>query len=190
MTTRIAHKDSLAVLKKAPVSRHGAVLASQSQIARFNSFFFMKTKPPKPKRGALSDLAESSGIPYATLSRWKREGTEIFNPNALAERIGRKKDSPPESITAARLDLISAQTEKVRLANQIQRGEFVNAAEIRAEGLQIANTVRSVFLRMENDFPPLLTGCTSAEIKLAVRKYAREKLIELSQHRTQILIQP
>ena len=149
-----------------------------------------KPKTAKPKHGSLKALAESSGVPYTTLSRWKREGTDIFNPDALAERFGRKKDAPPESITEARLKMIQAQTAKIELATKITSGEFVNAAEIRAEGLQIANTVRTVFLRMENDFPPLLTGCTSAEIKLAVRKYAREKLLELSHHRTPIQIQP
>lgn len=149
----------------------------------------MKTKP-KPKRGALSDLAQTSGIPYTTLSRWKREGTDIFNPDALAERIGRKKDAPPESITSARLLLIQAQTAKIELATKISSGDYVNAAEIRAKGLQIANTVRGVFLRMPNDLPPLLSGRTSAEIQVLVSKYVKEKLTELSQYPSPIQIQP
>lgn len=149
----------------------------------------MKTKT-KAKHGSLKALAESSGLHYTTLSRWKREGTDIFNPDALRERISRKKDAPPESITEARLKMIQAQTAKIELATKITSGEFVNAAEIRAKGLQIANTVRTVFLRMPNDLPPLLAGRTSAEIKVIVYKYVREKLTELSHYPSPIQIQP
>jgi hypothetical protein len=145
-----------------------------------------KTKPAKPKHGSLKALAESSGIPYQTLSRWKIEGTFVHDPAALAERISRKRETAPASITEARLEKLQLESQRIKLALDIERGKFVAVDAIYQDARNIATLVREAHGRATNDLPPLLAGRTAAEVSQLLKKYFREMQTNLSKYKSAI----
>ena len=144
----------------------------------------MKSKPKsKPPHGALRKLSISAGIPYETLGRWKREGTDVHDPAALAERIARAKPATqPASLTLARLAKLEIETERIRHAVEVEKGRYVSASEIQAHGQKIGFAVRSLIDRSTHDLPPILAGRPAAEISPLLKAYMHDLLLKLADH--------
>lgn len=145
-----------------------------------------KTKPAKPKHGSLKALAESSGIPYQTLSRWKIEGTFVHDPAALAERISRKRETAPASITEARLEKLQLESQRIKLALDIERGKFVAVDAIYQDGRNIGKLVQDTFNKAVSELPPQLGGQDSAAIHKILKSYFREALTNLSRYQSAV----
>ncbi len=143
-------------------------------------------KSPKQPRGTMSALAEKTGIPYQTLSRWKREGTDIFSPPALAERMARIKQAPPENLTDARLQKLLAETARINLALDVERGRFVDSHTIENDGRAIGQLVRSTHDRAVQELPPMLAGRTAGEIQPILKRYFRDMQTDLAKFQSTI----
>jgi hypothetical protein len=129
----------------------------------------------------MSALAETTGVPYQTLSRWKREGTDIFSPPALAERMERTKQAPAESITSARLKKLNLESDRLRLQVDSERGKLVDAGLVYSDARSIGSQVRQRLTKAaSNDLPPLLAGRSASEVKVLLTKYFRDLCAELS----------
>jgi hypothetical protein len=143
----------------------------------------MKTKPT---RGSLAKLAKTSGIPYGTLSRWKREGTDIFNAEALAERMARIKQAPCENITQARLLKLQLEAERLQLQLDVERGKFVCGATMKTEGIRIGGVIGSTLDRLAQELPPQLAGRTAPEIAVILKRVFRETRSNLAKYQSPI----
>ena len=147
---------------------------------------------PKKSKKSQVELAEMSGVSVKTLRSWaKLEGLDLNDEAAVMARAEETKlrFSAVEDAGEVKLRKLKAEADILEHKLAVQRGDYVSAMEVENEGLRIGTAVKSVFLRMPDDLPPLLAGRTAAEVKVAVGKYVRDKLTELSSYRSPVKIE-
>ncbi len=147
----------------------------------------------KKNKKSQAELAEMSGVSVKTLRSWvENEGLDLNDEAAVMARAEETKQRfcAAEDVGAVKLRKVRAEADILEHKLAVQRGDYVSSKEMENEGLRIAAAVRSVFLRMPDDLPPLLAGRTAAEVKVAVGKYTRDKLTELSSYRSPVKIEP
>lgn len=134
------------------------------------------------------ELSKLVGVSVLTLRNWAEGGLDLDDMEAVkarAAKVHERADASEDSV-AAKLRKIRAEANILEHKLAVQQGDFVSAEEVKNEGLRMGTAVKSVFLRMPDDLPPLLAGRTAAEVKVAVWKYVRDKLTELSTYRSPI----
>lgn len=148
---------------------------------------------PRKSKKSQAELCELAGVSAKTLRSWvANEGLDLDDEAAVIARgqETQQRFCAAEDAGETKLRKLRAEADLKELELAVKRGEYVSAKDIENEGLRIATAVRSVFLRMPDDLPPLLAGRTAAEVKVAVGKYTRDKLTELSSYRSPVKIEP
>lgn len=149
--------------------------------------------PPIKAKRSQAEISEMAGVSVKTLRAWaKDEGIDLSDDAAVMTRAAQvaSRNSANEDATEVKLRKLKAEADILEHKLAVQRGDYVSAMEVENEGLRIGTAVKSVFLRMPDDLPPLLAGRTAAEVKVAVSKYVRDKLTELSSYRSPVKIEP
>ena len=153
----------------------------------------MKSKPAKSKPVEdpnISAIARQYNLSRTTLMRWRDQGLDLSDDAAVAAKVASSKAAPSDCEKDTKHRKLSAEADILEHKLAVQRGEYVSAVEMKNEGLRIAAAVKGVFLRMPDDLPPQLAGHTAAEVKKRLKKYALEKLTELSTYRSPVKIEP
>ena len=148
---------------------------------------------PRKSKKSQAELCELAGVSAKTLRSWvANEGLDLDDEAAVIARgqETQQRFCAAEDAGEVKLRKLKAEADILEHKLAVQRGDYVSSKEMENEGLRIAAAVRSVFLRMPDDLPPLLAGRTAAEVKVAVGKYTRDKLTELSSYRSPVKIEP
>lgn len=135
------------------------------------------------------EMAERVNVSVRTLREWAAtEGLNIADEAAVRERAARlhEKQATTEDEKEAKLRKLKAEADLMEHKLKVQRGEFVSAAEMNAEGVRIGMAVGTIFAKMPEELPPLLAGQDAATIKKLLAKWQREKRTELSQYQSPI----
>ncbi len=135
----------------------------------------------------ISGIAREHRVGRDTVRRWKDEGLDLANADAVQARVDAMANrSTSPDIAGARLAKIQAQTERIRFAHEVEKGRFVDAAIVHADGVRIGGIVRSSIDRLVNELPPQLAGRDAADIKKILSRVFRETLTNLSQYQSPI----
>ena len=143
------------------------------------------TRKPKaaPAEDGVSAIARTYGIARNTLMRWRDQGLDLTDADAVAAKVAASKAAAPtEDEKAAKLRKLQAEADMIEHKLAVQRGEYIRADEVKSEGVRIGLAVSTVFAKMPDELPPLLAGHDSAKIKKILTNWQREKRTELSLH--------
>ncbi len=154
------------------------------------------------KAETLVSISARTGINRRTLNRWQKSGTDIHDPQALAERIAimplRVDSTPPEPSPASAGDSNAESYSEARRRREIananraetiaarERGELIESARIQHDGDAIGRTVRRELEKLTNDMPPQLAGRNASEISTILRRAVREMLTRFSEYHDEI----
>ena len=127
------------------------------------------------------ELAAFHDVNASTITRLKQEGIDVFNADAVRERLqGSQRPAPSvkkvvasvvpsldevTNIEEAKLLKEVTLIEKEQLKLAVEQGKFLDVTEL-VEALQkIGAVVKAAFLRLSNDLPQILEGKTAKQIK-------------------------
>jgi transposase len=137
----------------------------------------------------VSKIARKHAVSRNTIMRWRDQGLDLSDPVAVEAKVrASKAAAPTEDEKAAKLRKLQAEADTIEHKLGVQRGEFVSAAGMDAEGMRIGMAVGVVFAKMPEELPPLLAGQDAATIKKILTRWEREKRTELSQYESPIQI--
>jgi len=147
-------------------------------------------KRPESMKPNISALARLHGISRQTLATWQREGIDISNPQAIAERklTMRGKPSatlepPPapgaETIAEARRRRAVADADFAELRAQREAGTLVDLATVEASFAALGHQMRAHLLALPVAAAAELEGLDAAGIAAALRKHVIEILAQL-----------
>ena len=124
------------------------------------------------------DLCSIYRVTEATISRWKRDGVDMHDPQAVKKHIASLLVKPP-AYRASALDPQScdqARTRKmalqcVQLERQIDRedGDWTHNDVIKEDTLAAATVLKTGMLKLEAELPPVLAGLNEADMQTAMR---------------------
>ena len=135
----------------------------------------------------ISALSRHYGISRQSLATWQREGIDIANPQAIAERklTMRGKPSatpepPPapgaETIAEARRRRAVADADFAELRAQREAGELIDLATVEASFAALGHQMRAHLLALPVAAAGELEGLPAAGIAAALRKHVVEIL--------------
>jgi len=106
----------------------------------------------------------------------------MLTPEEIDDRIATLQDA---LLTATDLD--AARTIKTQISGmrevikvQQERGVLMPVADAEAAGRLAGQASRQAWEKIEDELPPMLEGKTAAQMKAALRDYARARCLELS----------
>jgi predicted DNA-binding transcriptional regulator AlpA len=143
---------------------------------------------------SITRLAELFQISRKTIYQWRNEGRQ-----GIPEKVGTKEDAAAwrswfaanpsaghydgkprrdrETLLCEKLE-VEIDIKKIEL--EVESGKFVSQESQRADGQKLGLVLQGMMLKMASDLTPVLAGRPAGEVKKAIAKYAREKLVELS----------
>ena len=117
-------------------------------------------------------------VTEATVSRWKRDGVDMHDPQAVKKHISSLLVKPP-AYRASALDPQSydqARTRKmalqcIQLERQIDRedGDWTHNDVIREDTLAASGVLKAGMLKLEAELPPVLAGLNEADMQKEMR---------------------
>jgi hypothetical protein len=122
------------------------------------------TNPPAP---TIKSIADALGITPRRVSQLRQAGMPCDSIEAAQNWRSRKSSAgeiSADQLRAARYRLLEEQRQKAAIDNSERRGELVSAAEAYQGGLVVGASMKIAFLRLLNDLPPRLEGCSAVEI--------------------------
>jgi hypothetical protein len=125
-----------------------------------------------------------AGVSLATIKNWKVEGLDINDIEAVKKRAATmtRRNQENEDLGAVKLRKLKAEADLKEHELEVERGRYVSQESQRADGQKLGLVLQGMFLKMSGDLTPILAGRPAGEVKKAIDKYAREKLVELSQY--------
>ena len=129
-------------------------------------------------------MAELAGISLRTLKNFRQEGIDIEDEAAVMQRAANieKRQSNSEDLSAVKLRKLKAEADLKEHELAVEQGKYVSHESQLAAGMKMGMVIRGMMLKMSSDLTPILAGRPAGEIKKALDKYTREKLVELSQY--------
>lgn len=146
------------------------------------------------KKPTQQELAERYGVSRKTISKWKSEGVDIYNKEAVAKHTANKQKKPPnlteeikESLTELNLD--GATLDEVRKESIIrdvrlkdikikaEEGSYLPIEEMIEATIKIGTNLKAQLMRLANELPMALTGRDANEIQKKL-KAAFEGLLQ------------
>lgn len=142
----------------------------------------MTSIPKQPRTQA--EMAAMVGVSLRTLKNWRDEGIDIEDLRAVQARAAQmaERGKETEDYNTAKLRKLRAEADLKEHELEVERGRYVSQESQRADGQKLGLVLQGMMLRMADDLTPILAGRPAGEVKKAIQKYAREKLIELSQY--------
>ena len=131
-----------------------------------------------------AELAELAGVTVRTIRQWSKEGVNVYDLQALMARASKVRDreEATEDLAGVKLRKLKAEASLKELELDVERGLYVSQEAQRADGQKLGLVLQRIMLKMASDLTPVLAGRPAGEVKKAIDKYAREKLVELSQY--------
>jgi hypothetical protein len=127
----------------------------------------------------LTDLAEIHKISDGKLSKWRREGTDVYDTREVVSRIWKLRRRPPEWIEvfnrltkaddagtheALKRQKTAGEVERLRLVNERLAGESFPRAEGEAVMASWIAALNVGLLELQSQMPPQLEGLSAAKI--------------------------
>ena len=140
----------------------------------------------RPRKGSLSqaEMAKLVGTTMQSLRRWAKDGIDITDEAAVRARASLvdKRVADSEDMASVKLRKLKAEADLKEHELEVERGRYVSQESQRADGQKLGLVLQGMMLKMASDLTPVLAGRPAGEVKKAIDKYAREKLVELSQY--------
>ena len=140
----------------------------------------------RQRLGKLSqaEMAELVGTTQQTLRKWAKEGIDITDEAAVRARAEHveKRVASNEDMAEVKLRKLRAEADLKEHELEVERGRYVSQESQRADGQKLGLVLQGMMLKMAGDLTPILAGRPAGEVKKAIEKYAREKLVELSMY--------
>ena len=142
----------------------------------------MSTVPKQPRTQA--EMAGMVGVSLRTLKNWRDEGVDIEDLRAVQARAAAmaERGKEMEDMAGVKLRKLKAEADLKEHELEVERGRYVSQESQRADGQKLGLVLQGMMLKMAGDLTPVLAGRPAGEVKKAIDKYAREKLVELSQY--------
>jgi hypothetical protein len=130
------------------------------------------------------EMADLVGTSRESLRKWGKEGIDITDEAAVRARAAQveKRVAASEDMAEVKLRKLKAEADLKEHELEVERGRFVSQESQRADGQKLGLVLQGMLLKMAGDLTPVLAGRPAGEVKKAIDKYAREKLVELSQY--------
>jgi DNA-binding XRE family transcriptional regulator len=130
------------------------------------------------------EMADLVGTSRESLRKWGKEGVDITDETAVRARAAQveKRVESNEDMGAVKLRKLKAEADLKEHELEVERGRYVSQESQRADGQKLGLVLQGMLLKMSGDLTPILAGRPAGEVKKAIDKYAREKLVELSQY--------
>ena len=139
-----------------------------------------------PTKGSRTQaqLAELAGVTTRTIREWEKEGVDVYDLPSLMTRAAKiqEKKNESEDLAGVKLRKLKAEADLKEHELEVERGRYVSQESQRADGQKLGLVLQGMMLKMASDLTPVLAGRPAGEVKKAIDKYAREKLVELSQY--------
>lgn len=147
------------------------------------------------KAPTLVSLAKLHHVAESILSRWQKQGIDIYDSRAVCLKVWNARKTAPEwseTIDAMRSDLdegserywrrekLKRETEKLQLHNDLASGEQYKRADVDAANLALGSAFKLALSESESVLPPQLVGLSEAEIEKVLRDMNRKLLTDLS----------
>mgnify|MGYP003661802254 CR=1 FL=1 len=147
----------------------------------------MKTKEPR------TQIEARTGVSRQTLSKWEKQGVDIWNEDELQSKIGAMRgageetggDGGGDQSDAAKL--LKAKAEKEFHSARIQKikadaeeGKYVTRESQLSVGHQAGLLVRAELQKMASELPPILAGLESGQMAAVIEDYGWNKAEHLS----------
>lgn len=128
------------------------------------------------------EMADLVGVSVRTLRNWHDEGINITDPKAVKSRAAAVdlRVANNEDLATVKLRKLKAEADLKEHELEVERGRYVSQESQRADGQKLGLVLQGMFLKISGDLTPVLAGRPAGEVKKAIDKYAREKLVELS----------
>ena len=115
----------------------------------------MKKHSTKTTHKALAALYKCSP---RTISRWRKEGVDIFDPEAVARHMDGNKSAPPDSgrhdtLKDLRAEKLRAEIDRIKFAHEVEKGKFIPKEEADREGMRIGLCIRGLILQHAQEVP-------------------------------------
>lgn len=140
----------------------------------------------RQRLGALTqqEMADLVGTSRESLRKWAKEGIDITDEAAVRARAAQvdKRTANHEDLAEVKLRKLKAEADLKEHELEVERGCYVSQESQRADGQKLGLVLQGMMLKMADDLTPILAGRPAGEVKKAIQKYAREKLVELSQY--------
>jgi phage terminase Nu1 subunit (DNA packaging protein) len=138
------------------------------------------------KKGKITQdaMAKMAGVSVRSLQKWAKEGIDITDESEVRARAAQvdKRVASSEDMAEVKLRKLRAEADLKEHELEVERGRFVSQESQRADGQKLGLVLQGMMLKMAGDLTPVLAGRPAGEVKKAIDKYAREKLVELSQY--------
>jgi len=138
------------------------------------------------KKGKITQdaMAKMAGVSVRSLQKWEKEGIDITDETAVRARAAHveKRVASNEDMAGAKLRKLRAEADLKEHEVEVEKGRYVSQESQRADGQKLGLVLQGMMLKMAGDLTPVLAGRPAGEVKKAIEKYAREKLVELSQY--------
>ena len=130
------------------------------------------------------EMADLVGTSRESLRKWSKEGIDITDESEVRARAAQvdKRVASSEDMAEVKLRKLRAEADLKEHELEVERGRFVSQESQRADGQKLGLVLQGMMLKMAGDLTPVLAGRPAGEVKKAIDKYAREKLVELSQY--------
>ena len=130
------------------------------------------------------EMADLVGTSRESLRKWAKEGIDITDESAVRARAAQvdKRVADSEDMAGVKLRKLKAEADLKEHELEVERGRYVSQESQRADGQKLGLVLQGMMLKMAGDLTPVLAGRPAGEVKKAIDKYAREKLVELSQY--------
>jgi hypothetical protein len=145
---------------------------------------------------SITRIAELFQVSRKTIHQWRNEGRQ-----GIPEKVGTKEDvagwrswfaanpsaghydgKPRRDRETLLCEKLEVEIEIKKIELEVESGKFVSQESQRKDGQKLGLVLQGMFLKMSGDLTPILAGRPAGEVKKAIDKYAREKLVELSQY--------
>jgi hypothetical protein len=142
----------------------------------------MSTIPKQPRTQA--EMAGMVGVSLRTLKNWREEGIDIEDLRSVQARAAEmaERGKEAEDMQSVKLRKLKAEADLKEHELEVERGRYVSQESQRADGQKLGLVLQGMMLKMADDLTPILAGRPAGEVKKAIQKYTREKLVELSQY--------
>ena len=132
------------------------------------------------KRTTQSDIAKGLGVSLRRVAQLKIDGMPVDSTEAakawrLSEKDKASGDGTTEELRREKIALTRSQRQKIELQISIEKGRYLLRSTADDEGARIAEIVKSLVKKFENDLPPLIFGKRSlGEVREITRLEARK----------------
>lgn len=151
---------------------------------------------PVPELVTTSRLAQIFQINRKTIAQWRLENRpgvpmKVGNKEPIAEwrawfaanpSAGHFDGKPRRDRETLLCEKLEVEIEIKKIELEVESGKFVSQESQRADGQKLGVILQGIIMKMSGDLTPVLAGRPAGEVKKAIDKYAREKLVELSQY--------